>query len=215
MVVDWVVVVGWVVVVVDWVVVGAVVVVVGAVVVVVEASVVVMDWVVVDWTGVAAVALLEAAAPPAVGPDGRTVVPATAGRTAIPGLGRRATDVRTVVVGLGVAATTDEGTLLSTDAGVTDSSEANEDRSIVVEVVVVDPGSSNWRAPDWPPDSPLQPTATVRAATKSPTGTRRVRPPRDRPRSADGSRVTAPTGISDSLAGTGPVGYSRPSPRRT
>ena len=189
MVVDWIVVVGWVVVVVDWVVVGAVVLVVGAVVVVVEAPVVV-DWAVVDWTG-AAVALLEAAAPPAVGPDGRTAVPATAGRTVIPGLGRRATDVRTVVVGLGVAATTDEGTVFSTDAGVTDSSEANEDRSIVVEVVVVDPGSSNWRAPDWPPDSPLQPTAMVRAATKSPTGTRRVRPQRDRPGSADGSPVTA------------------------
>ena len=146
-----VVVVGPVVVVVGRVVVGAVVVVVGAVV---EA--------VVDSTVAPAVAPVDAAAAPAVGPDGRTEVPATDGRATVLCL-EGATDVRGVVFGFCVPASSDEGTAVSGDAALTELSVANEATSAFVDEIVVVVAASNCKA-EGRPDSPVQPTSMTPAA---------------------------------------------------
>jgi len=130
------------------------------------ASVAVVDWVTLVVGFVAAAA---------VGAGGRTVVPATAGREV--GLGR-ATDVRSVVLGLGGAAawlaTADDGTAVTTGGAVTElsvasgSSVENKKRSAVVVVEdVVDDAASNWRALGGPEFE--QPTRAI-AAAKSPSG---------------------------------------------
>ena len=112
-----------------------------------------------------------------MGAGGRTVVPATAGREV--GLGFvRGTEVRTVVMGLGVAAAADDGTAVSSGGAVTEpsveteASVENKERSIVVVDEVVVDTTSNCRAFRGPESE--QPTIEI-AAARSPSRRRSAR----------------------------------------